>query len=98
MSIVNTNPYPVVFGLDGAPVEDGYIYIGEPNLDPQANPKAVYWDVLQTLEAEQPLRTLSGRVWRAGSIALLYITGNYSIRVLDKNGAQILINLNIAPL
>lgn len=98
MSTVNINPYPVIFGLDGLPVEEGYIYIGDPDVDPVAHPKTVYWDVGQTLPAEQPLRTLGGRVWRAGSLALLYITGHYSIQVLDKNGAQILINLNVTPL
>lgn len=97
MAALNINPYPIAFDVDGLPLDEGYIYIGQPNLDPQANLKDAYWDVLQTLPVAQPLRTLGGRVWNAGSPALLYITGNYSIRVLDKNGAQILIALNVAP-
>lgn len=98
MSTINLNPYPIAFDSNGLPLDEGYIYIGLPDLDPSANPKSVYWDVLQTLPAEQPLRTVNGRIYNAGSPAILYITGNYSIRVLDKNANQVFIALNVTPL
>lgn len=97
MSIVNIDPRPAVTGLDGLPLNEGYLYFGQPDLDPQGNPKTVYWDAAQTLPVAQPLRTLYGRVWNAGTPALLYTTGNYSIRVLDKNGVQQFLILNVAP-
>lgn len=96
MSSLNINPLPFVTGLDGQPLNSGSVYIGQPNLDPQANPKTVYWDAAQTLPAAQPLTTLYGRIWNAGTPAMLYTTGNYSIRVLDKNGQQQFLALNVA--
>lgn len=97
MSQLNPNPYPVIQGIDGLPLDDGYVYIGTADLDPATNPKTVYWDVAQTLPVVQPIRTALGRIWNGGSIAAVYLTGNYSLRVLDKNGAQVFINLNVTP-
>ena len=45
------DPYPVISDLDGTPLENGYIYIGEPSLDPEAFPKAAFWDQGQTIPA-----------------------------------------------
>jgi hypothetical protein len=33
-------PYLVFTDIDGAPLEAGYIYVGEYGLDPQTNPQA----------------------------------------------------------
>lgn len=98
MSLVNLNPFPVIPDLDGEPLDNGYIYIGEPNQNPALTPKTVYWDAAQLLVAPQPIRTSMGRVWNQSSPAALYITGNYSIRVLDKNGAQIFLSMNVSPI
>lgn len=97
MSQVNPNPYPVIQGLDGLPLDLGYVYIGTENLDPRGSPKTVYWDVAQTIPVTQPIRTSAGRIFNVGSVAALYVTGNYSICVLDKNGAQVFLNLSVAP-
>lgn len=98
MSLVNLNPFPVIPDLSGNPLDQGYIYIGAPNENPQITPKAVYYDAAQLLVAAQPIRTTMGRVWHQGSPSALYITGNYSIRVLDKNGAQIFLSMNVSPI
>jgi hypothetical protein len=82
-------PFPIFTELDGQPLEDGYIYVGEPNLDPQVNPKAIYWDSNLSLPAGQPVRTLGGYPVNTGTPAKFYVNGDYSIRVLNKNGAAL---------
>ena len=82
-------PYPAFAGADGQPLENGYIWIGEPNLTPQTNPKAVFWDSGLTIPAPQPIRTINGYVSRSGTPANIYVDGDYSISVLNKNGSQV---------
>tara|TARA_R110000850_G_scaffold152818_1_gene276067 strand:+ start:563 stop:4246 length:3684 start_codon:yes stop_codon:yes gene_type:complete len=79
-----SDPYPVFYDLEGDPLEAGYIYIGEYELDPVGNPKPAYWDVALTVPAAQPVRTLAGRPINEGSqIGVLYVSGEYSILVQD---------------
>tara|TARA_R110000851_G_scaffold143022_3_gene281835 strand:- start:2840 stop:6436 length:3597 start_codon:yes stop_codon:yes gene_type:complete len=79
-----SDPYPVFYDLEGDPLEAGYIYIGEYELDPVGNPKPAYWDVALTVPAAQPVRTLAGRPVNEGSqIGVLYVSGEYSILVQD---------------
>jgi hypothetical protein len=39
-----TGPYPIFTDLDGTPLDDGYLYIGAINDDPETNPIQVFWD------------------------------------------------------
>jgi hypothetical protein len=82
-------PYPAFAGADGQPLENGYIWIGEANLDPQGNPIAVYWDAALTIAAAQPIRTLNGYPSRNGTPARFFVDQDYSIRVMDKNGSVV---------
>jgi hypothetical protein len=82
-------PFPIFTGIDGQPLENGYVWIGVANLDPEGNPITVYWDEALTIPAPQPIRTVSGYPARAGSPARLYVNSDYSIRVLDKNGTLV---------
>lgn len=83
-------PYPVFTDENGQPLEDGYVWIGQPYLDPQTNPVQVYFDDALTIPAAQPLRTIGGYVSNSGTPAQLYINGvNFSIRVQTKNGVQV---------
>ena len=86
-------PFPVFSDADGSPLENGYIWIGQANLDPQTNPIAVYWDEALTILAAQPIRTLGGYPSWNGTPARLYAPGEYSIRVLDAKG-QLVYNSN----
>lgn len=87
MSALSIQPtYPIFTNADGQPLEDGYVWIGAANLDPQGNPIVVYWDAALTQPAAQPIRTLDGYPSNSGTPARLYVNSNYSIRVLDKNG------------
>jgi len=77
-------PFPVFQDRDGQPLDNGYVYIGTPYLDPQTNPVQVYFDEALTILAAQPLRTINGYVSNAGTPAQLYVNGvNFSIKVLD---------------
>jgi len=79
-----TGPYPIFTDLDGTPLDDGYLYIGAINQDPEQNPIQVFWDANLTIEATQPIRTSNGYAYRNGTPALLYTGGEFSITIRNK--------------
>jgi hypothetical protein len=87
-------PYPAFAGTDGLPLENGYIWIGTVNLNPQVNPIAVFWDSALTIPAAQPIRTLSGYPVYHGSPSRFYTGSDYSIQVLDSKGSLVYTSLN----
>jgi hypothetical protein len=90
MSALSIQPtYPIFTDIDGQPLEDGYVWIGQANLDPQGNPIQVYWDAALTILAAQPIRTLAGYPANSGTPARLYVNSDYSIRVMNKNGSTL---------
>lgn len=90
MTALSIQPtYPIFTDIDGQPLEDGYVWIGAANLDPQTNPINVYWDAALTLPAAQPIRTLAGYPANSGTPARLYVNSDYSIRVMNKNGSVV---------
>jgi hypothetical protein len=90
MSALSIIPsYPVFTGLDGQPLDNGYIWFGVENLDPQTNPISVYWDEAMTIAAPQPIRTLAGYTVRNGTPAQVFISTGYSIRVQNANGITV---------
>jgi hypothetical protein len=94
MSVSVNPPYPIFAEADGQPLENGYIWIGAANLDPQTNPINVYWDVGLTIPAAQPIRTLNGYVVYNGTPSRFFTNSNYSIRVMDKNGSTVYTSLS----
>lgn len=83
-------PFPVFQGRDGQPLDNGYVWIGEANLNPQTNPVVAYFDAALTIVAPQPLRTINGYISRAGTPAQLYVDGvNFSILVQDSKGSMV---------
>ena len=90
MSALSIQPtYPIFTDIDGQPLEDGFVWIGQTNLDPQVNPINVYWDAALTIPAGQPIRTLGGYPSNSGTPARLYVNSDYSIRVMNKNGSVV---------
>ena len=79
-----TGPYPIFTDLDGTPLDDGYLYIGDVNQDPEQNPIQVFWDANLTIAATQPIRTSNGYAYRNGTPALLYTGGEFSITIRNK--------------
>jgi len=86
-------PYTIYTDRDGNPVDNGYIYIGTANQNPQTNAITVYWDEAGTIPATQPIRTMGGYAWRNGTPANLYVNVNaFSIVVRDSNGTLVFSN------
>lgn len=85
-----TGPYPIFTDLDGTPLDDGYLYIGAINDDPETNPIQVFWDSNLTIPATQPIRTSNGYAYRNGTPALLYTGGEFSITIRNKRDEFVL--------
>ena len=87
-------PFPIFTDIDGQPLENGYIWVGTVNLNPQTNPISVYWDAAQTIAAPQPIRTLNGYPVYQGTPARFYAGSDYSILVQDSKGSLVYSSLN----
>jgi hypothetical protein len=85
-----TGPYPIFTDLDGTPLDDGYLYIGAINDDPEQNPIQVFFDANLTIPATQPIRTSNGYAYRNGTPALLYTGGEFSITIRNKRSEFVL--------
>lgn len=80
------NPIEYFQDSDGSALENGYIYIGTTNLNPETNPLPIYWDINGTIPAPQPLRTSAGCVTRNGIVTNVFTNANdYSITIRDRN-------------
>lgn len=90
MSTRIISPFPIFFDLLGNPLEDGQIYIGRANFNPETAPIQVFWDAILSVPADQPIRTISGMPSRAGTASNFYVAeATYSIFVRDKNGVLV---------
>ena len=78
-------PYPVFTDKNGDPLDNGYLYFGEVDKNPETNPIQVYYDSRFTQPVAQPIRTSNGYVMRNGSPALIYAGSQFSVTVRDKN-------------
>ena len=83
-------PFPVFQDRDGQPLENGYVWLGVANLNPQVNPVIAYFDKALTIPAAQPLRTINGYISNAGTPAQIYVDGaSFSILVQDSKGSMV---------
>lgn len=88
-------PFIVFPDVDGDPLQNGYIYIGEAGLNPESNPVNTYWDSALTIPAAQPIRTSGGYPSRDGSPGRIYVAENdYSILTRNKNQSLVWSSLN----
>lgn len=65
---------------------NGVAFIGAPNLDPETNPIAVFWDAAGTHPAAQPLSIVAGMVMRAGAPSQVFAGQAHSVTVKDSAG------------
>lgn len=77
-------PYPIFTDKDGSPLDNGYLYFGEIDKNPETNPIQVYYDSAFTQPAAQPVRTINGYPSRNGSPAAVYTDQYFSITVRNK--------------
>ena len=78
-------PFPLFFDSDGAPLENGYVYVGAENQNAEANPVNIFWDEDLTIPATNPVRTLNGYPSRSGSPGRIYVGSSHSLLIKDKN-------------
>jgi hypothetical protein len=81
--------------LDGNPLQNGKLYFGLPNLNPETNPVTVYWDSLSTQPAAQPIATLNGYPVRNGNIADLYVPNYFSLTVKNNQNSIVFYKANL---
>lgn len=82
-------PFPVFSDVDGQPLEDGYVYVGVANQNPEVNPVQVFWDAAGTIPAVQPIRTSGGYAIRNGTPGTVFAAGDFSITVRNKRGGLV---------
>ena len=91
-------PYPTFFEADGSPLENGYIYVGQPGFEAQSSPKASFFDLAMTIPtgtaSGAAVRTLAGFPVQNGAAVMIYVDGDFSITVKDRNGVLIYSALN----
>lgn len=88
-------PFVQIADLNGNPLQNGKLYFGQPNLNPETNPVTVYWDSAATQPAAQPIMTMNGYPVRNGNIADLYAPNNYSLTARNKKGTVIFYKPNV---
>jgi hypothetical protein len=96
------NPVDIFLDNNGAPLQGGSIYIGQPNTDPTnpANQITVYQDQALTTSLSQPVKTTNGQPWLNGSQIPVYMglgVQTYSIAVLNAGGVVVLSIPSVAP-
>jgi len=82
-------PYQYFTDLEGDPLDDGKIYIGVENLNPETDPIQVWADLAGTIPLAQPLRTSLGYITNYGSQVNVFTDSAYSMTIKDKNGVLI---------
>lgn len=86
---VALSPIDKLFALSGAPLNNGKLYFGEVDQDPEQFPVQMFWDEAGTIPALQPIRTISGYPVRAGTPAVIYGPDSYSMRVKESSDVQV---------
>lgn len=89
MSVKAGPPFSLFVDASGDPLSSGYVYIGTANADPITSPTAVYSDAALTVAVAQPIRTLAGVPVANGTPINLFVGGNYSMTVKDRNGVTV---------
>jgi hypothetical protein len=91
MSIIVETPFQNFTGLDGKPLTNGKVYIGQVGTDPTvfANQIPVFWDEALTIPASQPLTTSAGYIVRFGTPARIWVATDYSMSVKNSSGVLV---------
>ena len=95
-----TAPFFSFLDSAGKPLEAGFIYIGQPGLEARSSPKASFFDLALSIptgtSTGAAVRTMGGYPVQNGSAALIYVDGDYSMTVTDRNGVLVFSRLNRA--
>jgi hypothetical protein len=90
-NILIQSPFEYLTDRSGDPLSNGFVYIGEPDKDPEEFPLPVFFDAAGIVSAPAPLRTNTAGYPTdgAGNPKRIFTTGPFSIRLRDKNNAQV---------
>lgn len=90
MTVRLDNPFPLFVDSLGAPLQNGYVYMGEAGKDPEAHPLDTYWNEGLSIIAEQPFRTRGGYIVDGANTAFVFADAeDYSLRVRDASGGEL---------
>lgn len=83
-------PFPIFTDIDGDPLDDGQIFVGQDSQAPSGSPVSLYWDRGLTIPAIQPIQTIGGYPSNAGVRSKLYSSEpSYSVVVINKHGTVV---------
>lgn len=95
MSNIATPPSPIFCDVDGSPLSEGFLFIGESNKEPSSFPTPVYWDEDLTIEATQPITIKNGLIRNGNLASKLYIgIDGFSLELRNKNSTSVFKLLN----
>lgn len=90
MAVQVFQPFEIFYDINGRPLDDGFIWIGQPNLDPETNQISVFFDEAMTIPATQPVRTRNGFPANSGVPAQIFVSETtFSITIKNKNSTII---------
>lgn len=83
-------PHLYIGDAAGRPLDNGKIFFGEPNKDPEFYPINIYYDQDMTIPAMQPVRSKGGFMNANGDMVEIYAEeSEYSVKVLDAHGVKV---------
>lgn len=84
---LTVQPHLYIGDPSGRPLDNGSIYFGEPDKDPQEYPIDLFYDSGLTIAAAQPVKTKGGFMYANGNMIEVYAAEqSYSVKVLDVHG------------
>lgn len=83
-------PHLYIGDAAGRPLDNGKIFFGQPDKDPEFFPINIFYDEALTIAALQPVRSKGGFMDANGDMVEIYANEEvYSIKVLDSYGVQV---------
>jgi hypothetical protein len=99
MALKIESPFSYFPDDDGQPLENGSIYVGVENQNPEVHPITVYFDEALTIPAAQPIKVEAGYAVRNGSPAVIYTAENdFSITIRDRHNRIVVTALSASSL
>lgn len=86
-------PFPIFTDVDGDPLDDGLIYVGQDLETPGSSVPSLFWDRDLTIPATSPISTRDGYPSNAGVRSRVYSSeSTYSITVINKHGTIVYVS------
>jgi hypothetical protein len=89
-SSLQPQPHQYIGDFAGRPLDNGMVYFGEPNKDPEFYPINIYSDSDLSIPLAQPVRTKGGFMYNTGKMTEVYASQYaYSVKIVDNYGAMV---------